>query len=86
MDRLRDKAPGAVIALGADLDGAAVVIAATGPKLRGDKRFHAGQLVKAITLKLDGRGGGRPDFAQGGGKDVSKLADALADVPQLLGG
>ena len=65
VDRLRDKAPGAVIALGAKLDGAAVIIAATGPELKGDPRFHAGQLVKAITGQLDGRGGGRPDFAQG---------------------
>ena len=84
VDRLRDKAPGAVIALGAKLDGAAVVIAATGPNLKGDARFHAGQLVKAITGQLDGRGGGRPDFAQGGGKDVEALERVIASVPDIL--
>jgi alanyl-tRNA synthetase len=84
VDRLRDKLPGGVIVLGGAIDGAAVVIAAVGPQLKGDPRFHAGNLIKAVTAKLDGRGGGRPDFAQGGGKNVDALASVLKDVPNLI--
>jgi len=84
VDRLRDKKPGGVIALGADLDGSVAIIAAVGPQLKGDGRFHAGKLVKALTALVDGRGGGRPDFAQGGGKNPEKLADAMASVPALV--
>lgn len=84
VDRLRDKKPGGVIALGADLDGSVAIIAAVGPQLKGDGRFHAGKLVKAVTALVDGRGGGRPDFAQGGGKNPEKLAEAMASVPGLV--
>jgi len=86
VDRLRDKLPGGVMVLGAELDGAAVVIAAVGSQLKGDERFHAGNIIKAVTAKLDGRGGGRPDFAQGGGKRPDKLAEAIADVPAIIRG
>ena len=60
------------------------IIAAVGPQLKGDGRFHAGKLVKAVTALVDGRGGGRPDFAQGGGKSPEKLAEAMAAVPGLV--
>jgi alanyl-tRNA synthetase len=86
IDRLRDKLPGGVIVLGAEVDGAAVIIAAIGPELKGDKRFHAGQIVKDLTSQLDGRGGGRPDFAQGGGKNVAALASVMAQLPAALAG
>ncbi len=83
-DRLRDKLPGGVMVLGAELDGAVAIIAAVGPRLKGDARFHAGKLVKAVTERVDGKGGGRPDFAQGGGKSPSKLPAAIAAVPALV--
>ncbi|MCB9540545.1 MAG: alanine--tRNA ligase [Myxococcales bacterium] len=83
-DRLRDKLPGGVMVLGAELDGAVAIIAAVGPRLKGDARFHAGKLVKAVTERVDGKGGGRPDFAQGGGKSPDKLPAAIAAVPALV--
>lgn len=43
-------------------------------------RFHAGRLVSAMAAHVDGRGGGRPDFAQAGGKKEEGLDDALASV------
>lgn len=46
--------------------------------------YHAGNLVKALASIVGGGGGGRPDMAQAGGRDVSKLDDALATVPSLL--
>lgn len=83
-DRLRDKLPGGVMVLGAELDGAVAIIAAVGPRLKGDGRFHAGKLVKAVTERVDGKGGGRPDFAQGGGKSPDKLPAAIAAVPAIV--
>lgn len=84
VDRIRDKLPGGVVILGADLDGKAALIAAKGPQLKADNRFHAGNIVRAVAELCDGRGGGRPDFAQAGGKDPSKLADAMAKAPELI--
>jgi alanyl-tRNA synthetase len=47
-------------------------------------RYHAGKLLQTIAEVLGGKGGGRPDMAQGGGKDASKLPEALARARQLV--
>ncbi len=49
-------------------------------------RFHAGNLLKAVAPVVGGRGGGRPDMAQGGGKDATKVPDALAAAVQYVEG
>ena len=50
--------------------------------------FHAGKVVKEVAQVMGGSGGGRPDMAQAGGKDVTKLPEALQKawdvIPQLL--
>ena len=43
-------------------------------------RFPAGELIRAITPIVDGKGGGKPDMAQGGGTDASKIDAALNQV------
>ncbi len=48
------------------------------------KRFPAGDLIKRIAPLVGGNGGGRPDFAQAGGKDPSGLDEALAKVYELI--
>jgi alanyl-tRNA synthetase len=83
-DRLRDKEPGAVVVLGAELEGKAMLLVAVGPRLKGDARFHAGRIIAALAERVDGRGGGRPDFAQAGGKAPERLADAIAATPRLV--
>ena len=45
---------------------------------------HAGNIVRELAKITGGGGGGRPDFAQAGGKDVSKIDEALGQVPMLL--
>ena len=61
----------------ADSDGkVSAVIAASEELVK--KGFHSGKLVKEVAASLDGNGGGRPDFAVGGGKSVEKIQAALA--------
>ena len=47
--------------------------------------FHAGNVIKAIVPCVDGRGGGRPNMAQAGGKDSEGVAAALAAAREQLG-
>jgi alanyl-tRNA synthetase len=84
-DKIRDKAPRAIVVLGAALDGQAALLAAVGPESRGDKRFNAGQIIKHLAEQVDGRGGGRPDFAQAGGKNPAALPDAFAGAIAAIG-
>ncbi|MBM3759109.1 MAG: alanine--tRNA ligase [Acidobacteria bacterium] len=47
-------------------------------------KVHAGNIIKAISEIVGGKGGGRPDRAEGGGKDASQIDAALAKVADLL--
>ena len=48
------------------------------------KKVSAGALIGEVAKLVGGRGGGRPDFAQAGGNDPSKLDEALQAVPRLV--
>jgi alanyl-tRNA synthetase len=64
------------VQLGATFDGKVSLVAYCSPA--AIKAGHqAGKLIQGITTKLGGKGGGKPDFAMGGGGDASKLADVL---------
>jgi alanyl-tRNA synthetase len=78
MDTLRDRLPSGVIVLGSAVDGKVSLVAAVSKDLM--KRFPAGRLVQEVAKIVGGGGGGRPDLAQAGGKDASKLDGALATV------
>ncbi len=79
-DRFKQKHPSGVVVLAGVEDGKPSLIAAVTNDLvkRG---LHAGELVKMAAAPIGGSGGGRPDMAQAGGKDASKLDEALANVP-----
>jgi alanyl-tRNA synthetase len=65
-----------VVQLGANFDGKVSLVAYCSPA--AVKAGHqAGKLIGALTAKLGGKGGGKPDFAMGGGGDASKLAEVL---------
>jgi alanyl-tRNA synthetase len=49
-------------------------------------RLRAGELMREISQVLGGKGGGRPDFAQGGGSDPSRLDDAFRRLDALVEG
>ncbi len=67
---------GAVVQLGALIEGKASLVAYCSPEAIKAGQA-AGKLIGALAGKLGGKGGGKPDYAQGGGGDASKLADAL---------
>jgi alanyl-tRNA synthetase len=82
VDHLKDKLKSAAIVLAAVEDGK-VRIAAGVTKDRMDK-LPAGELAKLVATACGGKGGGRPDFAQAGGTDPSKLDAALASVAEFV--
>jgi alanyl-tRNA synthetase len=69
--------------LGALIDGKPFFLAVVTEDLT--PRLHAGRLLKRVAEATGGGGGGRPDMAQGGGKDPAKLDAALALVPKVVG-
>ena len=65
-----------VVQLGASFGDKASVVAFCSPA--AVKAGHqAGKLVQALSVQLGGKGGGKPDFAMGGGKEIAKLAEIL---------
>jgi alanyl-tRNA synthetase len=82
-DQLKDKLQPAVVVLGsAGLKGKVSIVCAVSKELT--KRFAAGNIVKQCAALVGGSGGGRPDFAQAGGTDASKLEEAVALVYTLV--
>ncbi|MBI2812700.1 MAG: hypothetical protein HYX71_00245 [Opitutae bacterium] len=67
---------GAVVQLGALLDGKVSLVAYCSPEAIKAGQA-AGKLIGGLTAKLGGKGGGKPDYAQGGGGDAGRLAEAL---------
>jgi alanyl-tRNA synthetase len=82
-DKLRDKIQSGVVALGGEKDGKVLLLVAATPDLV-KKGFHAGNLVKELAKDIGGSGGGKPDMAQAGGTDGSKLDAALERVQTLV--
>jgi len=72
-----------VIVLGANTDGK-ITFVAMATKAALDKGVHCGNIIKEITAIAGGRGGGKPDMAQGGGTDAAKIDDALAKVDEII--
>jgi alanyl-tRNA synthetase len=78
MDKLKDKLKSAAIVLAAADGGKVTLIAGVTADLTA--KVKAGELVNFVAQQVGGKGGGRPDMAQAGGTDPSKLPQALASV------
>jgi alanyl-tRNA synthetase len=74
-DTLRNKWKSAVIVLAAADEASVSIVAAVTKDLT--QRIQAGKLVAALSQAVGGKGGGRPDMAEGGGKEPSALPQAL---------
>ena len=82
-DTLRDKAPN-VVAVLSTISGDKITFLAICGKEAIAKGMKAGELVKMVCSACGGSGGGKPDSAMGGGKDITKLDDALALVDNYV--
>jgi alanyl-tRNA synthetase len=82
VDSLRQKLGSGVVALGMPEDGKVALIAGVTKDLTA--KVHAGKLMQALAPMVGGKGGGRPDLAEAGGKDTAGLKLALASVPSLI--
>lgn len=83
-DQMRDKV-GGVVVLAAEINGKVnlLVMATKDAVGRG---AHSGNIVKAVAKICGGGGGGRPDMAQAGAKDASKVDEALAAAKEIVAG
>lgn len=82
-DRIREKLGSGVVVLAATVDsGVAVTVAVTSDCT---DRFNAGKIIKEIAPLVDGRGGGKPDFAQAGGKNPAGIDSLLEKANELIG-
>jgi alanyl-tRNA synthetase len=77
-DSLRNKWKTAVVVLVSANDGDVAVVAAVTKDLTG--KVHAGKLAGAVAQAVGGKGGGRPDMAEGGGNHPDAIAAALESV------
>ena len=82
MDRLKQQLGDAVIVLAGTQDGKAALVAGVNGSAMG--KVKAGELLSHIASQIGGKGGGRPDLAQGGGEDGPALASALAAVVEWV--
>ena len=78
LDKLKDRLKSAAIVLAAVEGGKVALIAGVTADLTS--KLKAGELVNFVAQQVGGKGGGRPDMAQAGGTDASKLPEALASV------
>ena len=79
VDQLKSRLGDAVILLASAQDGKASLVAGVQGGALG--KVKAGELLSHVAGRIGGKGGGRPDMAQGGGSDGPELLAALADVP-----
>lgn len=84
IDALKPKLGDCVILLAAGADGKVSLVCSVAGSALG--RIKAGDVVAHVATAIGGKGGGRPDMAQGGGTDSPVLATVLAELPQWIAG
>jgi alanyl-tRNA synthetase len=82
VDQHRDRIKSGVVVIASPSDGKVSIVVGVTPDLT--KKVPAGQVVKQLAPIVGGGGGGRPDFAEAGGKDASKIQDLLAASRTLV--
>jgi len=82
LDKMKDKLSKAVVILALVKDNKISLVSGVTKNLTD--QYHAGEILKHVTNQIDGKGGGRPDMAQGGGNNISNLDKALESVQLLI--
>jgi alanyl-tRNA synthetase len=83
VDQLKQQLADCVILLAGAADGRVSLVAGVHGKALG--RVKAGDVVAHVAAQIDGKGGGRPDMAQGGGSDTRELPQILNQLPGWIG-
>ena len=83
-DAIKDKNDSCVCVFAAVTDGK-ISFVAMADKSAVEKGVHAGKIIKEITAVCGGSGGGKPDSAQGGGKEADKVEAALLKAKEIIG-
>jgi alanyl-tRNA synthetase len=81
-DSLRDRLGSGVVILASETDGKVALVVSVTKDLTS--RVQAGRLVKELAPLVGGGGGGRPDFAEAGGKNPSGIEILLQKAPEVL--
>jgi alanyl-tRNA synthetase len=81
-DTLRDRLGSGIVVLASENDGKVALVVGVSKDLTS--RVKAGSLVKELAPIVGGGGGGRPDFAEAGGKDAGKIDELLAAAPRVV--
>ena len=82
-DNAKAKSENSLVVIGSQTDDKITFIAMAS-KGAVSKGIHCGNIIKEITAIAGGRGGGKPDMAQGGGKEKDKIDNALAMVDEIV--
>ena len=82
-DSLRDRLGSGLVVIASENDGKVALVVSVTKDLTG--RIQAGRVVKELAPIVGGGGGGRPDFAEAGGKDPSKIDELLQRAPDVVG-
>jgi len=82
VDAMKDKLSRAVVILAIVKDNKVNLISGVTKNLTD--KYHAGEVLKHVASQIDGKGGGRPDMAQGGGNKISNLDKALRSVEKFI--
>ena len=81
-DQLKFKLGSGIVILASAIDGNVNLVASVSKELT--KQFHAGNIIKELAAMVGGGGGGRPDFAQAGGKEPDKIPAALKRAEEII--
>jgi alanyl-tRNA synthetase len=82
VDQHRERIKSGIVVLACPSDGKVALVVGVTPDLTS--KVPAGQLVKQLASIVGGGGGGRPDFAEAGGKDPSRIGEMLAAAPRVV--
>ncbi len=82
-DHMRDRLKSGVVVLGSVIDERPVIIVMATRDIAG-KVVHAGDIAKGISATIGGGGGGRPDSAQAGARDASRIDEALGNARTVV--
>jgi alanyl-tRNA synthetase len=84
VDELRSRLESGVVVLASVAGDEAAFIVGVTSDLVKNRGLHAGKIISELTQLADGRGGGRPELAQGGGKNPNKVSAAIDAAPEII--